>query len=175
MTISTIKARRWLQTLTLALAAGISGALFAGDHDGDRILPPVDNAKWRAECGSCHLLYHPALLPERSWSKIMSGLERHFGENAKLDAATQQEIAEFLATHAADRSANRRAQKIALSTQAGQVPLRITETAYFIRKHGEIRDDVWQRKAIGGKANCTACHADAEKGNFDERAIRVPR
>lgn len=75
---------------------------------------------------------NPALLPERSWRKIMGSLNQHFGENAKLDATTQGEITEFLAAHAADHSTNRRAQKIARSVPDGGTPLRATETAYFM-------------------------------------------
>ena len=175
MTDTTCKMRRLLQVTTLAIAAGISGGLFAGDDEHAEALLPADNAKWRGECASCHTLYHPALLPERSWRKIMGSLSQHFGENAKLDAATQKEITEFLAAHAADRSTQRRAQKIARSVPAGQVPLRVTETAYFIHKHNEIRAEVWQRKGIGSKANCAACHAEAEQGNFDEHRLRIPR
>jgi hypothetical protein len=167
--------RRLLQILTLAFAVGISGALFANDDDHAKNLPAVDNAKWRSECASCHVLYHPALLPERSWRKMMGGLERHFGDNAKLDAATQKEITEFLATNAADRSSSRRAQKIAKSIPAAQTPLRASETDYFTHKHNEIRSEVWQRKAVGSKANCVACHADAAKGDFDEHKVRIPK
>jgi len=175
MKVTTLQTRRFLQFITLAIAAGVSGVLFAGDDEHDEILPLADNAKWRVECASCHALYHPALLPERSWRKMMSSLNQHFGENAKLDAATQKEITEFLAAHAADRSTNRRVQKIARSVPAGETPLRATDTAYFIHKHNEIRADIWQRKAIGSKSNCAACHAEAEKGNFDEHRIRIPR
>lgn len=167
--------RRLLQIITLAIAVGISGALFADDDDHARNLPAVDNAKWRSECASCHLLYHPALLPERSWRKIMSGLERHFGDNAKLDPAAQKEITEFLAANAADRSSSRRAQKIAKSIPAAQTPLRASETGYFTHKHNEIRAEVWQRKAVGSKANCAACHGEADKGNFDEHMVRIPK
>lgn len=174
MTVTTLKTRRLLQIITLAVAAGVSGGLVASDGGHVETLPPADNAKWRNDCASCHMLYPPALLPERSWRKMMSGLNQHFGENAKLDLAAQKEITEFLAAHAADRSTNRRARKIAKSVPAGEVPLRVSETAYFIHKHNELRTDIWQRKAIGSTANCTACHAEAEKGNFDEHKVRIP-
>lgn len=167
--------RRLLQTATLIIAASVSGCLFASGDEGGRALPPVDNAKWKAECASCHALYHPALLPERSWRKLMGGLDRHFGENAGLDAATQKEIAGFLAAHAADRGDSRRGRKIAQSVPAAETPLRITETGYFVRKHDELRADVWKRKAVGSKANCGACHAGADRGDFDEHGVRIPR
>jgi len=167
--------RRLLQIFTLTIAVGISGALFADDDGREQSLPPADNAKWRSECASCHVLYHPALLPERSWRKMMSGLERHFGDNAKLDPVTQKEITEFLAANAADRSGSRRAQKIARSIPAAQTPLRASETGYFTHKHSEIRAEVWQRQAVGSKANCAACHTAAANGNFDEHMVRIPK
>lgn len=168
-------ASRPLQVFTLIIAATVSGLLFASGDEGGRTLPAVNNAKWKTECASCHTLYHPALLPERSWRKLMAGLDQHFGENASLDAATQKEIGEFLASHAADRDNSRRARKIVQSIPAGRTPLRFSETDYFTRKHDEIRADVWKRQAISSKANCAACHPDAEQGNFDEHGVRIPR
>lgn len=168
-------ASRPLQVFTLIIAATVSGLLFAGGDEGGRALPAVNNAKWKTECASCHTLYHPALLPERSWRKLMAGLDQHFGENASLDAATQKEIGEFLSSHAADRDNSRRARKIAQSIPAGRTPLRFSETDYFTRKHDEIRADVWKRQAIASKANCAACHPGAEQGNFDEHGVRIPR
>ena len=32
-----------------------------------------------------------------------------------------------------------------------------------------------RRKSIGSAANCTACHRQAEQGNFEEDAIRIPK
>ncbi|MDD3343356.1 MAG: cytochrome b/b6 domain-containing protein, partial [Sulfurospirillaceae bacterium] len=40
------------------------------------------------ECISCHTLYPPFLLPERSWVAMMQTLDNHFGDDASLDAAT---------------------------------------------------------------------------------------
>lgn len=171
----------WMaKALTLFVAAGVSGWLIADDSgrhrkERSRILPAVTNAKWQQECGSCHLAFHPGLLPERSWRKIMGDLDRHFGENASLDTATQGEITEFLAAHSADRSGGRRSAKINRSIPASAVPLRISETSYFMDKHDEIRADVWRRKSVGTRANCTACHADAERGDFSEDRVTVPR
>ena len=34
--------------------------------------------------------------------------------------------------------------------------------------------DVGSSTAIG-KANCTACHTQADQGNFDEHQVRIPR
>lgn len=161
--------------VTLIAAAGVSGWLFASD-DGERHgLPVPANPAWRAECGSCHIPYPPALLPERSWRTLMGGLDRHFGENAALDEAARRQITEFLVANAADRVDARRARKAAAAIAPAATPLRISETPWFERKHDELRADVWARKEVGSRANCAACHRGAENGRFDEDEVAVPR
>lgn len=151
-----------------------------GEHHRDRhserrsVSAPVDPT-YKAECGSCHMVYPPGLLPERSWVKMMGGLQDHFGENATLDKATADSIQKFLTTNAADQSSLRRSQKIAKSIPRGESPLRFTETRYFKRQHHEVGDNVWSRKAIGSPANCVACHARAEQGVFSEDEVHIPR
>ncbi|TCV90312.1 diheme cytochrome c [Sulfurirhabdus autotrophica] len=169
--------RKTLQLGTLIGAIFATGYLLADDHEGggNRSLPIVSNQKWQAECASCHMLYHPGLLPERSWRKLMGGLDKHFGENASLDKATQQEILQFLATNSADHSGSRRSAKIASSIPAKSVPIRVTETAYFQGKHDEISPATWKSQKIGSQSNCIACHSGAEKGNFSEDNVRIPR
>lgn len=160
----------------------IAAALFATaawaererEHDRGRDAVAA-NAKWQAECSACHMAYPPALLPERSWRKLMGGLDRHFGENASLDAATAAEITAFLAPNAADRNGGRRGAKMMSGIAGGETPLRISETPYFRRKHREVADSVFKRPAIGSPANCSACHAGAEAGSFSEHDVRIPR
>lgn len=142
-------------------------------HGSIHLLQPVANAAWAKECAGCHMLYHPGLLPARSWQKMMTGLDKHFGENASLDAAPAKEITDFLVRNSADRRGNLRSGRIAEST-AG-TPLRISETGYFLRKHDEISSRTFERKAIGGAANCVACHRNAEKDDFREEGVRIPR
>lgn len=142
------------------------------EHEGGRrALPVVTNAKWKAECASCHTLYQPGLLPERSWRKMMAGLDKHFGENASLDPVTNKEITDFLVKY----SANNASSRIARSIPSASTPLRITETAWFKREHDELSPSVWKRQKIGSPANCLACHAGAEKGDFSEHQVKIPR
>ena len=115
---------------------GISLADEDGEKEGGSQLRQVANANWKAECASCHMLYHPGFLPARSWRKLMGGLDKHFGENASLAPATQQDITNFLVKHSADQSG----AKYAKSIPATSTPLRITETAWFKREHDEVRD-----------------------------------
>ena len=175
--------KKWMQFLVLItsitsasalLASGGSGEGGRGEGGGSQ-LPPVTNIKWKAECSSCHMLYHPGLLPEKSWNKMMSGLDKHFGENASLDTATRDEITHFLALNSADKSDNRRSSRINQSIPANAVPLRISETRYFVSKHDEISPSTFKRKSIGSASNCIACHRGAEKGDFSESLVRIPR
>lgn len=164
-----------LKSLPVAAAAVTIGWLSVTGNAGANNLPAVHNAQWQQECSACHTLYHPGLLPERSWRKLMAGLDKHFGENASLDPAARKAIGEFLAANAGDRSDARRARKIERSIGAAETPLRISETPYMLAKHDEIRSAVWTRKSVGSRANCGACHPDAERGDFEEHAVRIPR
>ncbi|PKO46393.1 MAG: cytochrome C [Betaproteobacteria bacterium HGW-Betaproteobacteria-22] len=168
--------KKWMQFLVLIGSITSTSVLLAsGDMKGGGQLPAVSNVKWKSECSSCHMLYHPGLLPERSWSKMMSGLDQHFGENATLDAATRDEIMRFLALNSADKQDNRRSKRISQSIPATDAPLRITETRYFTSKHDEVSPLTFKRKSIGSASNCIACHKNAEKGDFAESQIRIPR
>lgn len=51
--------------------------------------------KWKAECGTCHIAYPPQLLPAPSWRRVMSGLDKHFGTDAGLDARTATEQGDY--------------------------------------------------------------------------------
>lgn len=170
--------KKWMQFLILITSVTSASALLASGgmgEDSGKQMPAVANAKWKAECGSCHMLYHPGLLPERSWNKMMAGLDKHFGENASLDTATRDEITRFLALNSADKQDNRRSNRINQSIPASATPLRISETRYFKAKHDEVSSATFKRKSIGSAANCVACHKGAEKGDFSESQIKIPR
>lgn len=123
------------------------------------------NTKWKTECSSCHIAYPARLLPAESWRSLMGGLDKHFGTDASLDAATTAEILAFL-----EKNASRR------TPPPGSKPLlRITETQWFIREHDEVTGRTWKDPRVKSPANCAACHTGAENGNFSERQLRVPR
>jgi cytochrome c553 len=169
--------KNWMQFLVLITTITSTSAILAsgGGETGGSQMSAVMNTKWKAECSSCHMLYHPGLLPERSWKAMMGGLDKHFGENASLDQATRDEIANFLAMNAADKLDSRRSNRINQSIPANSSPLRISETRYFTSKHDEISTSTFKRKAVGSAANCIACHRGAEKGDFSESQVRIPR
>lgn len=128
-----------------------------------RAAAPADD-RWQTECGSCHLAYPPRLLPARSWSAIVDGLDKHFGSDVSLDASTAAAIRAFLMTNAG-RDASPPASPV----------LRITQTRWFAHEHGELNANVWLSEKVGSAANCDACHRDAGSGSFSERDVRIPR
>ena len=135
----------------------------------------TDNPVYQNECSSCHMAYPPGLLPERSWRKLMSGLNNHFGDNAELDAASQQAITAYLADNSADKSGYRRSRRFAESVNGDATPLRISETAYFKHEHNEIPARlVTGNPEVRSFSHCNACHQKAAQGSFRERDIRIP-
>jgi cytochrome b len=134
-----------------------------------------DDPKWREECGSCHLAFHPNLLPARSWKKLMADQATHFGTDLALDAPTTTAVLSFLVDNAAENSPTEAAFKINRSIQADATPLRVTETPYWLDKHSEIAAADWKLPLVKGKVNCAACHLDADAGTFEDAAMRIPR
>ena len=134
-----------------------------------------DNALWREECGSCHAAFYPALLPARSWQKMMAEQDKHFGSDLGLDPATSQTVLQFMLDHAADRHQTEAAFKIDQSVPKDAAPQRITETRYWIRKHRDIAAIDWVRASVKNKNNCGACHSDADAGTFEDGAMQIPR
>lgn len=147
------------------LLAGLLPAAQADDDDDDEHMPAIKNVLYQKECGSCHIAFPPRLLPAASWRAVMSGLDKHFGTDASVDAKSTQEIGAFLEQNAGH---TRRAT-------AGAPLLRITETRWFVHEHDEVSDRVWKNPKVKSPANCSACHPKAEQGNFDEHGIRIPR
>ena len=158
-------------TLGLLLAISLPGISLADDDESSSQLHPATNVNWKAECASCHMAYHPGLLPARSWRKMMGSLDKHFGQDASLEPIPQKEITNFLVKYSADQGSD----KYVKSVPAASTPLRITETTWFKREHDEIRAAVWKRKKIGSASNCMACHKGAEQGDFSEDKVAIPR
>jgi len=122
------------------------------------------NAKWKTECGSCHVAYPAQLLPAASWRQMMKGLDRHFGSDASVDAATAVEIGTFLEKYAGSKRGI-----------AGESTLRVSETAWFQRKHRKVDATNWKNPKVRSAANCAACHSNAGAGDYSERGIRIPQ
>jgi hypothetical protein len=147
-----------MKSLIAILLIALTSSALADSHK----LAVPSNPQWKTECGSCHMAYPPQLLTAENWRQLMKGLDRHFGANATLDARENAEILAFLELHAArDR-------------KYGANMLRISDTAWFQRKHREVSNSDWSHARVKSRANCTACHVTAERGDWSERSIRMP-
>jgi hypothetical protein len=135
----------------------------------------VTNPVYKDECSSCHMAYPPGLLPAKSWEKVMSSLEDHFGDNAELDARSHKEITDFLVSNSADKSDYRRSRRFASSNGSGNIVTRITETPYFKHEHDEVPARmVTGNKEVNSFSNCNACHRKADQASFRESDISIP-
>lgn len=118
------------------------------------------------ECSACHMAFPAAFLPQRSWRKIMSTLDNHFGEDASLDAKDAQDIQKWLTANAADTSS--RSSWVLRGVAANDTPLRITELPWWKRQHNKWEVSARAFKKAGSKSNCLACHRAAQSGNYDD-------
>jgi nitrate/TMAO reductase-like tetraheme cytochrome c subunit len=119
-------------------------------------------AKWEAECGTCHIAYPARFLTAETWQRLMGSLDKHFGENATLDPELNREILTYLKANAS--SSGRRSAS----------SLRISDTAWFAGAHHEISPQAWVNPAVKSRANCTACHVKATRGDWSEHSVRMP-
>ncbi len=155
--------KRRLTSLAVALTAGTLVCASASADSG-RLMPRNAPPAYAQECGSCHTAYAPGLLPAASWQRVMSGLDKHYGTDASLDAGTVRELGQWLQTHAGT------------GKRASEPPPedRITRAAWFVREHRKVDAAVWSHAAVKSAANCAACHTGADQGNFSERGLRIP-
>jgi hypothetical protein len=171
--ISTISGFLLISFSGITLADGFFGGMFNGKSG--RGVAPVENPTYIDECGGCHFPYQPGLLPARSWKKLMSSLDDHFGENAELDPETLKELTQYAMTNAADHSKFKRSVKIMRSLRDSDTPLRVTKTRYIINKHDELSArDITGNPKVRSLSNCQACHARPETGSFSEDDVRIP-
>ena len=154
----TLRRRAWLPILGLALAA-----LSSAHADSARLLPRDMPAAYTTECAACHTAYPPGMLPARSWTRIMTGLNKHYGTDASLDAATVKQLSTWLQTHAGTHERVR------------ETPPedRLTRSEWFLREHRKLDPSVWSHMSIKSAANCAACHTGADRGEYDDN-LRFP-
>lgn len=151
--------------LVLVISAfALAGARAGGNH----FFAPVSDATTAEECGSCHLAFPPSMLPAASWRTMMGTLDRHFGEDAILDSDTAALVTRYLVANAGDANGLRFGGKLLRDLGPDAAPQRITELPRWKREHRKIRDAEWADPKVKSKANCAACHADAERGYFDD-------
>jgi nitrate/TMAO reductase-like tetraheme cytochrome c subunit len=155
---------------TLLLATILSTAAFSTTTSvWAESFTPIRDAKITAACGECHMTFFPQMLPQASWQKIIGDLSNHFGEDASLDAETQAYVLKYHMEDAADVTSTRAARKWMSRVDLSNPPDRIITAPRFIKKHSD-RDftRMWDRLNVKSKADCVACHKDAEHGIFDD-------
>jgi cytochrome c553 len=152
------------RSFAILLACVAAGHAALADDDRRRAAVPLLPA-YAQECAACHVAYPPGMLPSASWRRLLNDLPRHYGTDASLDPATVNELVTWL-------SANAGTYKRVRETPPED---RITNSAWFLRKHDDVPGTVWRRPAVKSAANCTACHAQAAQGDFDEHNVRIPR
>ncbi len=157
--------RRLVQALGGTLLCISALASVSAWADSGRSMPANVPKAYLSECASCHTAYPPGMLPAKSWERIMAGLDRHYGVDASLDAATVQQLSQWL-------NANAGTYKRVSSEPPPQD--RITRSAWFERKHRGIEPAVWKLASVKSAANCAACHTRADQGQFDDDHLQVP-
>jgi len=140
-----------------------SHATRADDDQRGSVAPLLP--KYQQECAACHVAFPPGMLAADSWRRLLGNLPHHYGADASLDAATVNELATWLGANAGTYKRVREAPP----------EDRITRSAWFIHKHDEVPGAVWKRPAVKSAANCAACHTQADRGDFNEHAVRIPR
>lgn len=155
----------------LAFAAAAVAGLATPASGG--VLVPADGA-YVKECGTCHSAFSPELLPAASWRGLMQRLEDHFGDPARVDAATHRAITDYLVANAADRATNSQSRAIMRSLRPDEAPLRITQVPYIAVLHSTVLDPLWngtpRPKTL---TECAVCHTDAKIGDFKSRIFHV--
>jgi hypothetical protein len=154
-----------LGLVTLVFSAVVLDRAQAG---GRHYFPPVVDPLVKEECGSCHLAFAPSMLPASSWERMMRELKNHFGDDASLDAESAARITRYLVANAADTGGRDYSGKLLKGAAINSAPQRITELPKWQREHRKVPDWEWRHKDVRTKANCLACHVDAERGYYDE-------
>ncbi len=106
------------------------------------------------ECGRCHVAYPPQLLTVSGWRHQISGLNDHYGVDARVAVPASRTILSYLVNNAAWQDEFAPADPTA----------RLTATRWFVRKHGS---NASKDKNLG---DCTKCHSDASVGKYDKTA-----
>ncbi len=125
------------------------------------------------ECGACHTLYPPSLLPKHSWELMMADLENHFGDDASLDLPSQQNILAYLLKNSAENSTSEASLKI-VQSMPNQDMIAMTQTPFWKKTHKEIDHAYFDSSKVKSRANCKACHSDVEQGLLEDSNIKLP-
>ena len=137
---------------------------------------PVDNELYQNECSACHFAYQPGLLTSKSWDKVMTNLDNHFGTDASVLDEDYNLIYKYIMKNSAEKAMDyKRSRRIASSMSYISTTVdAITKTPYIIKKHDEIPPRLIKQEEVKGLFNCIACHTQAKKGSYKESEIKIP-
>ena len=145
----------------------------AGNSKASKHAPKVNNATYQKNCGTCHFVYQPGLLPANAWNTLLEKPDGHAGGALSFYNKTMSEIKNYLMQNSAENSGWEKSGKI-ISSTINANPVRISEISYIKKKHREVSDRIFQRSSIGSRGNCIACHKSAESGLYDEDEVVIP-
>lgn len=136
-----------------------------------------------SECGACHEVYPPFMLPDTSWERIREGLSNHFGEEIsptikkgenRISLNDQTVIFNFLNQNSADKSTREISVKVMKSLNGARGRKSITKIKYWKDAHADIPYEVFKSEKVKDKSNCFACHKNFEKGMLEDIDIKIP-
>ncbi|WP_457599543.1 cytochrome b/b6 domain-containing protein [Hydrogenimonas sp.] len=173
--------QKGVATLSLGVAVALPLLALSGATPLTRsVYTPVDYSKeyplFAGECGSCHTLYPPHLLPSSSWRRVMEGLEDHFGDDASIDEADRRSILAYLVRNGAETGTMEASWRFLKSVREHPELdiIAMTQTAYWKRKHKAIDPALFTAPKIRSRANCKACHRRIEEGLLHDDQIAIP-
>lgn len=166
MTIKHMTMKRIIQSslsgiVTHSLAAVLSLTAMTARAAG---AAPSNAETYQAECGSCHTAYPARFLKPAEWAVVLATLDGHYGSDATLEPAALEAVSRHLGVSA--RTAD----------PVSTTPLpRITRSRWFLDEHDEVAAATFESPAVRSAANCSACHAGADRGDFDDDSVRIPK
>ena len=140
-------------------AMSLAVAVLAGTAQSAVYFHSVKEPVVVKECGACHMVYPPALLPARSWAKMIGELGHHFGDDASLPAAARAKILDFYIQNAGDAGHSGYTDAgFMRGVQAGVTPERITDMPFWHSIHDRYPLAAFTRPQVKRIGNCIACH-----------------
>jgi cytochrome c553 len=109
-------------------------------------------AYYAQECGRCHVAYPPQLLTVNGWRDQISGLNDHYGVDARIAVPASRTILSYLVNNAAWQD------EFAPANSAA----RLTATQWFLKTHASnpVKDK--------NLTDCSRCHAEASQGKYNK-------
>ncbi|MCK5667204.1 MAG: hypothetical protein KAI17_27145 [Thiotrichaceae bacterium] len=127
----------------------------------------VKFAQYNDLCGHCHFPYQPGLLPGISWEKMMNNPDKHFSQSLEMTDVEIRTMRRYLLNNSAGHVNDRISNEILQSFSYEPIPIRITQTPFFLHKH--------QKQAnIKNMGQCDSCHQDARQGAYHKDKISMP-